>query len=667
MKKRHFNRRAILVVLCLALALAVVLGGAYQGTEKAAGLPLPSISITLNLHLLVASDFTPADGSTEVALGVSPSVKFNYNLAAGVLSSSTFYIQKAGSATKLPASISYSSVTDRATLNPTSDLLPGTMYHVTVTSGIEDEDGFNLFNPKTWSFTTDTAPLVISRDPSPNELNVPIDKSVSVTFSKRMNTATINSTSFWVKEQGGSKVTGTILSSIDKKTVVFNPTANLKAGTVYEVTMTSAVESEAGITAFEVGATYLFKTAENAPALTARSPVALATGVAVDQSITATFDKTMDAATLTSATFYVAKMGGSPLPATVTYDAASKTATLNPLADFEGGATYTVTLSNAVTGNGGVPLSGAPVTWTFTTVSAAPTVTTKVPASGAGGVALTQAITATFDKNMDATTLTSATFYVAKLGGSPLPATVAYDAGSKTATLDPLADLDAGATYQVTLSSAIKGADSQTLAGSPVTWTFSTAASSSSFSDVIPGVTPYSTAIAALAAEGIITGFPDGTFRPYDFVTRQQFAKMIVLTMGYPVTGAEVCPFTDVVTQSGTDPFYPSKYVAVCATRGITTGKTPTTFAPYETITHQQLITMVVRAAAVAMPPVAYTPPFTAAQFSLETHYLNARMAAYAGLLNDLLGVGPAYSFLAGSTRGECAQLLYNLSVLMGS
>ena len=63
------------------------------------------------------------------------------------------------------------------------------------------------------------------------------------------------------------------------------------------------------------------------------------------------------------------------------------------------------------------------------------------------------------------------------------------------------------------------------------------------------------------------------------------------------MTGAEVCPFTDVVAQTGTDPFYPSKYVAVCAAHGITTGKTPTTFAPYDNITRQQLITMVVRAA----------------------------------------------------------------------
>jgi hypothetical protein len=48
--------------------------------------------------------------------------------------------------------------------------------------------------------------------------------------------------------------------------------------------------------------------------------------------------------------------------------------------------------------------------------------------------------------------------------------------------------------------------------------------------------------------------------------------------------------------------------------------------------------------------------------FSLIEHFENARKAAYAGLLDRLLNVGPAYDFQAPATRGECAQILYNLS-----
>jgi hypothetical protein len=179
------------------------------------------------------------------------------------------------------------------------------------------------------------------------------------------------------------------------------------------------------------------------------------------------------------------------------------------------------------------------------------------------------------------------------------------------------------------------------------------------FSDVAGS--PYETAIYDLADRGIITGFEDHTFRPDNPVSRQQFAKMIVKTLDLAVTGSEVCPFADVGGAVGTDPFYPDKYVAVCAAHGITQGKTASTFAPYDNITRQQLISMVARAADLPEPPSDYVPPFAEGQFYPTEHYQNARKAAYAGLLDGLQGMGPSYNFFAASTRGECAQLLYNL------
>jgi alpha-tubulin suppressor-like RCC1 family protein len=197
---------------------------------------------------------------------------------------------------------------------------------------------------------------------------------------------------------------------------------------------------------------------------------------------------------------------------------------------------------------------------------------------------------------------------------------------------------------------------STTEAGSTTT----TLPSERRFSDVAGS--PYETAINDLSSQGVITGFEDGTFRPNATVTRQQFAKMIVKVWNYPVTGAEVCPFTDVAAQIGTDPFYPSKYVAVCAANGITLGKTATTFDPYSNITRQQLITMVVRVADPDDPPDGYQPNFIPQQFSLNEHYLNGRKAAYEGFLEGLVGVGSLYDFRDPASRGECAQILYNLS-----
>jgi hypothetical protein len=145
---------------------------------------------------------------------------------------------------------------------------------------------------------------------------------------------------------------------------------------------------------------------------------------------------------------------------------------------------------------------------------------------------------------------------------------------------------------------------------------------------------------------------------------RQHFAKMVIRTLGLPVSPADTCPFVDVVKSAPgayvdpSDPHYPDHYIAVCAAVGITTGKTWDTYAPYENITRAQLITMVARAIQLPDPPSGYRPPF--GNFS-SIHYPWARRAAFAGLLGSLQGVGPGYDFWAPATRGEVCVLLCNL------
>jgi hypothetical protein len=109
------------------------------------------------------------------------------------------------------------------------------------------------------------------------------------------------------------------------------------------------------------------------------------------------------------------------------------------------------------------------------------------------------------------------------------------------------------------------------------------------------------------------------------------------------------------------DSLYPDKYVAVCAAHGIARGYDDGSFGPYDHIRRQQLISMVARAGDLADPPAGYAPDFKLGQFYPEEHFSNARRAAYAGLLDGLAGVDSLYDFYAASTRGECAQILYNL------
>lgn len=186
-------------------------------------------------------------------------------------------------------------------------------------------------------------------------------------------------------------------------------------------------------------------------------------------------------------------------------------------------------------------------------------------------------------------------------------------------------------------------------------------AAASGFPDV-PALHPYYAAITDLASRGIVGGYGNGEFGPADPVMRQQFAKMVVLTGGYPVSEDDICPFGD-VDKSGSGGFYPDNYVAVCAERGITQGKTSARFAPYDNITRLQVVSMVVRMADDLHPGLLVAPPDTwvpTGNWSLDaTHGANALLAEYNGLLAslDLEALSPS----GDMSRGEVAQVLHNL------
>jgi methionine-rich copper-binding protein CopC len=216
-----------------------------------------------------------------------------------------------------------------------------------------------------------------------------------------------------------------------------------------------------------------------APTVTATNPTDGATGVAVSSNVTGTFSEAMDPSTVTSANFNLTDgTTGSTVPAAVSYDSASRVATLNPTANLVAGRQYTATISVGVRDVAGNALASAR-TWTFTTASAgggdttAPSVTATSPTANATGVAVSANVTANFSEAMDPATITSANFNLTD-GSTAVPAAVSYNSTNNVATLNPTADLAAGRTYTATISVGVKDVAGNALA-SPRTWTFTTA------------------------------------------------------------------------------------------------------------------------------------------------------------------------------------------------
>ena len=105
------------------------------------------------------------------------------------------------------------------------------------------------------------------------------------------------------------------------------------------------------------------------------------------------------------------------------------------------------------------------------------------------------------------------------------------------------------------------------------------------FSDV-PADAWYATAVNTLASLGMVSGDPEGTFRPNDPITRAEFC-VIALAFAYEPDNA-VCYFGDV---SRSDWFY--TYVAQAASYGWIGGYTNGNFGPNDQITRAQVTTIV--------------------------------------------------------------------------
>lgn len=189
-------------------------------------------------------------------------------------------------------------------------------------------------------------------------------------------------------------------------------------------------------------------------------------------------------------------------------------------------------------------------------------------------------------------------------------------------------------------------------------------AQSAGFSDV-PSSSSYHIQVETLALLGIIDGYSDGTFRPDAPVTRQQFAKMVVLAMRISVSEADACTFRD-VKKTTDGALYPDNYVAAAAREGIVSGYESVAgpvFKPDASITLAQLITMGARATVGSL----YVPPdsYRSAWGNFDpSHGVTARVAQYNGLLRDITANGVPLKSLSPwskATRAQAAALLFNV------
>jgi len=338
------------------------------------------------------SSTDPTNNATGIALNKIVIANFSAPMDPLTLTTTTFILKQG--ATPVAGTVTYSGLS--ATFTPTANLTSGLVYTATVTTGAKNVAETALASDYVWSFTTGSlmAPTVTSTDPLSNAVGVLLNKVLTATFSVPMNPLTLTATTFTLKN-GAVSVAGSITYS--GSTATFTPTSDLLSGTVYTATITTGAQNVPG-TPLTSNYIWTFTTLFTSPTVISTVPLDNATGVSVNQAVSATFSVPMEGTTITGTTFTLLQ-GLTPVAGVVSYS--GSTATFTPSAQLMSGADFTATVTTGAKSAGGTPMASNYV-WTFNTVAKGPGIVdlgtaANFAAIGKSGISTTGTTTITGD------------------------------------------------------------------------------------------------------------------------------------------------------------------------------------------------------------------------------------------------------------------------------
>ena len=420
----------------------------------------------------VVVSVTPVSGATLVGrkavsaseLAIRTTIvtaKFNKKINPKTINETSFTVT--GTSAVVAGTVTYSDADSTATFTASSKFADNTTFTARITTDVKDLMGNALQADYVWVFSTGATilPVVVATSPLNLATNVVLNQTITATFSVPMDQSTITGTSFTLKN-GTTPVVG-LVSGLGNS-VSFIPTLSLSPLTVYTAQITMAAKNLDG-SAIAKDTTWTFTTGDVIPKILTTDPTKLATNVALNKSVTATFSAAMSSATLTSSTFTLMN-GAINIVGVVSYTGV--VATFNPNNDLKSNTVYTATIKAGVKNVNGTPLAKDSV-WTFTTATVlAPTVILTDPADQDASVPLNQNVTATFSEAMNSATISTTTFTIME-GLNPVSGVVSYAAN--TATFNPNSDFVAGKTYTAKVTNGVQNVGGTNMASDYV-WSF---------------------------------------------------------------------------------------------------------------------------------------------------------------------------------------------------
>jgi hypothetical protein len=330
----------------------------------------------------IVAAVSPSNGLADVSVSAAVTVTFNEAMQASSLTGSTITLRDAANAI-VPASVSYDAATLTARLQPGGVLTAGTRYTAELRgggSGAQDLAGNPLDHDFSWTFTTapavdTTAPAVVGIGPANGTSGVSTSAKIMATFSEALAPSTVSSASVTLRNGAGAIVPAIVGYDPGTQVVRLQAASPLAYDTVYTATMkggAAGIRDVAG-NALAGDVIWTFSTVpppDTTPAtVTAVSPASGSDKIGVSSTVVATFSEALTASSVTGTTVTLRDAANILVAATVTYDAATQAARLQPIGALRGSTVYTATVMG---GTGGVRnLAGialaSDVSWTFAT------------------------------------------------------------------------------------------------------------------------------------------------------------------------------------------------------------------------------------------------------------------------------------------------------------
>lgn len=374
---------------------------------------------------------------------------------------------------------------------------------------------------------------------------------------------------------------------------------------------------------------------------TAQLTATIAPADATNQSLT--WSSSNAAAATVSQTGLVTAVAAGTANITVTTKDGNKTDT----------CAVTVQAASSVGGGGGVAVSFAP---SVQTLAASSITATSAVLNGnvtsSGGYNITDygflwgTSAGSLTSKQDVGTNNQSGAYTGKLGSLTTGTTYYFEAYATNSQ---------GTAQGAILSFTATSAAAPQTATTPTTRVAPPAA----FNDVSVSYWAYN-AITSLNNKGVVSGYPDETFKPDASVTRAEFAAMLVKALGLSTTGT-AGNFTDV----GSDSWC---YGAIngASTAGLVSGTGDHLFAPNSLITREQMAVMAAKALGAKAPTVDGTELNSFSDKSAVSNWAVTGMeeAVKAGIINGV--TNDTLAPLDNATRAQAAAMIYKMLSILG-